>query len=1353
MITLGVSENSKNHKLKHPQSKVYYFYMSEGHSHSEAAPHISFEQAKPEDAAILLAIQQKCYLSEYVHPEHGITLEDIQRKNDRLGRDNYLEKMRQRINNPDELWLTAKEGNEIVGFIEAKTGEEEQHISRFFVLPDHQGKGIGSHLMETVLNQMDQKKTIHLQVDQYNQKAIQFYEKFGFQDQGVGNPIRVVNEKTIPTREMVFIHPEKKELKTPEEAAALLKNLAFLIADNQYRRPNQEARESADLYPLHKRQVLEFLKNATNHDLHDLDPNQSWDGEYWNTYADTLSRLADTVNEDKDIANLWLPLRELSKKNPDLSHALGWRVKERADNGEISGEDALRRANIAVDWSSYSSEFVQRKSDTELEQLLEDDLFDQSKEDAFRELKKRGHPLVEEMIALSPQSLADQNIHGGIVGQILAEKLIRGDFESWSESFQVDNEMVNAQGLNAIFYALKVQNIDTSHPTFVSTLLNFNHDRFFSAIQTIASKDKVLHGALIHEADRRLDQFFLNLKSLDTYHRQLIYPEEYISYVCKRFPRKGEQLWSSYLPLFKQHLEENPETFYGGTFIQSYMEGFAPLIARNPELFFELSSLQPVAEEQFSEVRSRIFWQLILLAPDRGQEFMDKFYGHTYKEQVNGVYGLLSTYFNSFNENDRENLFNNPQVQSFMVNLLQSSSVEGSNAVTEIAKKVLREPQYQEALKYIQESLSSIDYSAGEMQFINYFLPDFIEKGEDYLQSKLEVFRAIKERCQLENSKKALRFQYDQEREETFWMNSQVEIASLLVDSPNILEKILQSDMGHTHGYYQLEESLKIFAKVAHITKDEAFLHKFYTVSRGIAPGKLWEFISANYELAEIAEMSVEEMEGIKVFLDSVGNLNIPEYYKVQRQLLKGNIPEHASMLGIKKTGIAGIEQLKNILYTTTENVLLNENFVIDAHNPLHTDVVRAITRFDVSEWKRNKALEQIVNKVEDATKKGLLEIRDGYSREVIEVKRTDVEDDSDFEYTDEAIARFKEIQEDIAWAIPDDHKEDIAIREGKDAIMILISEQQRRIESAIAVDPSLAEKTKIQTTRLSALSEKIGSIKNTTEFFAVLPEIKTSFRKDKIVDRTIRRVILTKFLRQNQQLQGDLHELSNAVPVYETIARLAEFSENSIQEEFIRKKIQGNFTKTLADAFEVKGINLELERYRSYIEYSGMESLLFVPNRKLLGELSGYIADACWTSNDNIMAANANITPVILVKNHSNPKLMRVAGAFLLVEGIDAQTNEKVLIIRGNNPLESTLSQLDAQDYVEKVVEYSRKVGNKKGISKIALPLDGRGQSATNRQSVFDAYTLMYSANQKVQLKGNIMFNGYDLSNRCVEV
>jgi ribosomal protein S18 acetylase RimI-like enzyme len=163
---------------------------------------VTIEPASPDQAPSLIEIQRKCYLSSYVHTEYGITEADILAKNASL----KDETVRRLIGEPFEVWLVAKRGEEVVGFVEAKKihGDKAQRISRLFVLPEQQGKRIGQRLMQQALSQLDPNEKVILQVNQYNGSVIRFYEQFGFRDIGEGKPIKISEDKTIPTRKMVL---------------------------------------------------------------------------------------------------------------------------------------------------------------------------------------------------------------------------------------------------------------------------------------------------------------------------------------------------------------------------------------------------------------------------------------------------------------------------------------------------------------------------------------------------------------------------------------------------------------------------------------------------------------------------------------------------------------------------------------------------------------------------------------------------------------------------------------------------------------------------------------------------------------------------------------------------------------------------------------------------------------------------------------------------------------------------------------------------------------------------------------------------------------------------------------------
>lgn len=185
--------------------------LNEQQQSNEHLRGLSIKRATPEQARSLIEIQQQCYLQSYVHPEHGIDMDDIRKKVDQLGKDRTVESIAKRVDNPNEHWLVAKAGEKVVGFIEAKVSidDEPQRISRLFVLPEYQGKGVGGNLMQQALFQLDQTAPVALQVDQFNDNTINFYRRFGFQDSGEGKAIKITDSKSIPTREMVLDrHPQ-----------------------------------------------------------------------------------------------------------------------------------------------------------------------------------------------------------------------------------------------------------------------------------------------------------------------------------------------------------------------------------------------------------------------------------------------------------------------------------------------------------------------------------------------------------------------------------------------------------------------------------------------------------------------------------------------------------------------------------------------------------------------------------------------------------------------------------------------------------------------------------------------------------------------------------------------------------------------------------------------------------------------------------------------------------------------------------------------------------------------------------------------------------------------------------------
>ena len=72
-----------------------------------------------------------------------------------------------------------------VGILSAETTPDALKIFQLFILPEHQGKGIGSSCMERLIQEATQLRVpLRLQVINGNDRALSFYKRYGFQHVG-----------------------------------------------------------------------------------------------------------------------------------------------------------------------------------------------------------------------------------------------------------------------------------------------------------------------------------------------------------------------------------------------------------------------------------------------------------------------------------------------------------------------------------------------------------------------------------------------------------------------------------------------------------------------------------------------------------------------------------------------------------------------------------------------------------------------------------------------------------------------------------------------------------------------------------------------------------------------------------------------------------------------------------------------------------------------------------------------------------------------------------------------------------------------------------------------------------------
>lgn len=138
------------------------------------------------DARGTIEVQYKAWLDTYPNDKLGITIDDIEyRYKNAFTREN-LRKREKIITDPErnEKFIIAKDGDRVVGMCYAVIEENKNQLQAIYILPEYQGKGVGTRLWNTILAFFDKTKDIYVEVADYNQKAIGFYKKLGFVDTG-----------------------------------------------------------------------------------------------------------------------------------------------------------------------------------------------------------------------------------------------------------------------------------------------------------------------------------------------------------------------------------------------------------------------------------------------------------------------------------------------------------------------------------------------------------------------------------------------------------------------------------------------------------------------------------------------------------------------------------------------------------------------------------------------------------------------------------------------------------------------------------------------------------------------------------------------------------------------------------------------------------------------------------------------------------------------------------------------------------------------------------------------------------------------------------------------------------------
>lgn len=147
---------------------------------------IQITKPVPEDALGITTVLYKAWLATYPNDALGITAEDVEGSYKESFSEERIKKSEENLRNipTNQKRVVAKDGDMVVGMATMVKNDNNNQLRTIYVLPDYHGKGIGTMLWEAVKDFVDPAKDTIVQVADYNQQAIKFYEKLGFVDTG-----------------------------------------------------------------------------------------------------------------------------------------------------------------------------------------------------------------------------------------------------------------------------------------------------------------------------------------------------------------------------------------------------------------------------------------------------------------------------------------------------------------------------------------------------------------------------------------------------------------------------------------------------------------------------------------------------------------------------------------------------------------------------------------------------------------------------------------------------------------------------------------------------------------------------------------------------------------------------------------------------------------------------------------------------------------------------------------------------------------------------------------------------------------------------------------------------------------
>ncbi|MFN0062078.1 MAG: hypothetical protein ACKVPX_06145 [Myxococcaceae bacterium] len=480
----------------------------------------------------------------------------------------------------------------------------------------------------------------------------------------------------------------------------------------------------------------------------------------------------------------------------------------------------------------------------------------------------------------------------------------------------------------------------------------------------------------------------------------------------------------------------------------------------------------------------------------------------------------------------------------------------------------------------------------------------------------------------------------------------------------------------------------------------------------------------------------------VRDFALAYGLESLPLLFRAYVALRLGKpAPRDVKALGVAATGSPGVQELRAAVRRFQAS-LFSEG-PAPKFSALQLEMLTSLAKVVESEWGDGNTAEAVKSYNADYRAGVIAPLASYHAAATLTVKRLDAQSLESFPYSSTCVAQWDQLGEDINAVVG--AKPETLLSEVRDlALKAIAGSRQKRTEKQAGGNV------------LEELDQLANAVAVSRDMDALLTALTDSSRRaHAFLNPALRRLAIHRALQQMSDVQQILGA-TRGPPTRASLSRLAEFFSNRVREHVVKGLPISTEARNRVDkACAAGALTDELKRIAKLVAPGReVEQLEAIPTRGLLGELSGYISDACWPS-DHLLRDHPRLAPYIL-RSRGDTSFERLGGAFLVLQArTDGRRSQAVLVLRAINPQQTRISRLDVADYVERNIALVEELARKAGAQLVVLPMDGCSMSMTNRPDVANYILERYQGAPRVRLANSpeVQFNGYDLRDICVVV